>query len=127
MEYSIKILQENLDRLNSRYEKFVSNGSVEITSIIALDNRKKARDLQQAIIEINQALQLQQTGVSDCTHENTYHHLDLRSPSKTQLRKCQKGLHEFKESNYTSDKDGMLVTNKEWFCQHCGINMRNRG
>lgn len=47
--------------------------------------------------------------------------------SKNQLRKCEKGLHEFKESNYTSDKDGMLVTKKEWFCQHCGINMRNRG
>ena len=46
---------------------------------------------------------------------NTYHHLDSRSPSKTQLRKCEKGLHEFKEKN------------KEWFCQHCGINMRNRG
>jgi hypothetical protein len=70
MEYSIKILQENLDRLNSRYEKFVSNGSVEITSIIALDNRKKARDLEQAITEINQSLQLQQTGVSTCFLED---------------------------------------------------------
>ncbi|WP_324069671.1 MAG: hypothetical protein RSE15_03980 [Flavobacterium sp.] len=63
MDYSIKILQDNLDKLNSRYERFVSNGSVEITSIIALDNRKKARHLEQAITELNQALQLQQTGV----------------------------------------------------------------
>lgn len=99
----------------------IGNGSIA-SSIVA-----KLQDTEQKIVvvkdEVNSILEQGTTMYI----KNTYHHLDSRSPSKTQLKKCEKGLHEFKESNYKSDKDGMLVTKKEWVCQHCGINMRNRG
>lgn len=47
---------------------------------------------------------------------NNYHLLDSRTPSKTRLKKCEKGLHEFTENKIL----------KEWSCQHCGIFMHNR-
>lgn len=87
----------------------IGNGSIA-SSIVA-----KLQDTELKIVEIqkeNNSILEQGTTMYI---ENTYHNLDSRSPSKTQLRKCEKGLHEFKEKN------------KEWFCQHCGINMRNRG
>lgn len=71
MEYSIEILQKELDRINSAYERFVEKGTIDKEHILALSNRTKANGLQQAIAEIKQALQLQQTGVSKCTHEKT--------------------------------------------------------
>ena len=49
MEYSIKILQEDLDILNASYEKFVIKGTVKTNSVVALENRKKALDLSKAI------------------------------------------------------------------------------
>ena len=63
MNYSIKILQDELNRINSAYERFVSKGTIETEHVLALANRIKARDLEQAITELKQALQLQQTGV----------------------------------------------------------------
>lgn len=87
----------------------IGNGTIASSIVAKLqDSEQKAFMVQE---EINPILEQGTTMYI----ENTYHHLDSRSPSKTQLRKCEKGLHEFKEKH------------KEWFCQHCGINMRNRG
>lgn len=99
----------------------IGNGT--IASIIVA----KLQDTELKIVETQEETNSILEQGTNMYIKNTYHHLDSRSPSKTQLRKCEKGLHEFKEKNYTSDKDGMLVNKKEWFCQHCGINMRNRG
>ena len=73
----------------------IGNGSMA-SSIVA-----KLQDTEQKIVVVKDE-------VNSILEQGT-------TPSKTQLRKCEKGLHEFKEKN------------KEWFCQHCGINMCNRG
>ena len=87
----------------------IGNGSIA-SSIVG-----KLQDTEVKIVKTQQEINPILEQGTTMYINNTYHHLDSRSPSKTQLRKCEKGLHEFKEKN------------KEWFCQHCGINMHNRG
>lgn len=53
-----------------------------------------------------------------------YHRFDSRVASKSQLMKCEKGIHEFKQTKFTSVYNN--IQKKEWFCMHCGINMNNR-
>ena len=52
--------------------------------------------------------------------------LDSRTPSKTRLKKCEKGLHEYKESPFTGVNEGGF-SYKKWACIHCGSFMHNRG
>lgn len=54
-----------------------------------------------------------------------YHFLDSRSPSKSRLKKCEKGLHEFQETQFTTTENS--IVKKQWFCKHCGTSMHNRG
>jgi len=54
-----------------------------------------------------------------------YHFLDSRSPSKSRLKKCEKGLHEFQETQFTTNENS--IVKKQWFCKHCGTSMHNRG
>jgi hypothetical protein len=46
------------------------------------------------------------------------------APSKSRLKKCEKGLHEFSETNYTEKTE--VGTKKLWACNHCGTFMHNR-
>lgn len=53
--------------------------------------------------------------------QNPYNHiLDVSNPSKSRLKKCEKGLHEFTETNFSENNV------KKWACIHCGIFMHNR-
>jgi hypothetical protein len=54
-----------------------------------------------------------------------YYHLDTRSPSKTRLKKCEKGLHEFLETPQDIADGNMFVP--KWACKHCGTYMHERG
>jgi translation initiation factor 2 gamma subunit (eIF-2gamma) len=57
--------------------------------------------------------------------QNPYNHiLDVSKPSKSRLKKCEKGLHEFSETNYTEKTE--VGTKKLWACNHCGTFMHNR-
>ena len=82
----------------------IGNGSIA-SSIVA-----KLQDTEQKIVvvkdEVNSILEQGTTIYIN----NTYHHLDSRSPSKTQLRKCEKGWHEFKKKN----KDEQQKKEKIW-------------
>lgn len=55
---------------------------------------------------------------------NPYHLLDTRSPSKSRLKKCAKGLHEFLESHHDIVQGNLYV--KKWECRHCGTFMHER-
>lgn len=55
---------------------------------------------------------------------NPYHLLDTRSPSKSRINKCKKGLHEFIETNHDVVSERMFV--KRWACMHCGTSMHER-
>ncbi len=55
---------------------------------------------------------------------NPYHFLDSRSPSKSQLKKCEKGLHEFSETSFKEETE--LGFRKLWACKNCGTFMHNR-
>jgi len=49
------------------------------------------------------------------------HTIDTSKPSKTRLKKCEKGLHEFKETHHDIAEGNMFV--KKWACKHCGQNI----
>lgn len=50
MNYSEKILREQLSRLNNLYNKHVNLGSVKSDSKVALDNRKQAKDIETSLL-----------------------------------------------------------------------------
>ena len=56
MTHGIEILKERLEILNNSYSKYVSNGNVEIGSGVAKNNRKIAKEIEEAlnILTINQ-------------------------------------------------------------------------
>lgn len=52
-------------------------------------------------------------------YKNPYAFLnDKPHPSKSRLKKCEKGLHEYSETNQTEKTE--LGTRKLWACIHCG-------
>ena len=58
-------------------------------------------------------------------YKNPYAFLnEMPAPSKSRLKKCEKGLHEFSETNYTEKTE--VGTKKIWACNHCGTFMHNR-
>lgn len=47
-------------------------------------------------------------------YRNPYTYLNEKQPlSKTRLKKCSKGFHEYKESNFLENNE------KKWICIHC--------
>jgi translation initiation factor 2 gamma subunit (eIF-2gamma) len=55
-------------------------------------------------------------------YKNPYAFLNEKQlASKTRLKKCEKGLHEFQESKFSENNI------KKWACIHCGTFMHNRG
>jgi hypothetical protein len=52
MEHAIEILKERLDKLNNAYSEFVLNGTVKTDSTVAIDNRKKAKDIEDALFRL---------------------------------------------------------------------------
>jgi uncharacterized protein with PIN domain len=52
---------------------------------------------------------------------NPYHLLDTRSPSKSRLKKCAKGLHEFMSEGIVKIDENFYK--EKWSCQHCGKNI----
>lgn len=58
-------------------------------------------------------------------YKNPYYLLNQKQPaSKTQLKKCAKGLHEFMESATVKISENLHET--KWNCIHCGISKDNR-
>jgi len=53
-----------------------------------------------------------------------YRFLASRSPSKSRLKKCENGLHEFQEIQFTTTENSLVK--KQWICKHCSISMHNR-
>ena len=49
---------------------------------------------------------------------------DTRFPSKSRLKKCDKGLHEFVETHRDIVVERIYV--KRWACKHCGLFMDSR-
>ena len=59
-------------------------------------------------------------------YSNPYAFLSEKpKPSKTRLKKCERGLHEFQETQFTTTENS--IVKKQWFCKHCGTSMHNRG
>jgi hypothetical protein len=50
--------------------------------------------------------------------------MNYKNTSKSRLKKCKKGLHEFSETNHDIVVNGIFV--KRWACNHCGTSMHNR-
>ena len=78
---------------------------------------------------INSVLEKEQASIyrdaSEFVIENPYAFLNQKQPaSKTQLRKCNKGLHEFMASAPVKVSDNLYET--PWNCIHCGISKDNR-
>jgi rubrerythrin len=46
--------------------------------------------------------------------------IDAISPSKTRLKKCKKGLHEFTKTDFVENNI------PKWSCRYCGVFMNNR-
>jgi hypothetical protein len=46
-------------------------------------------------------------------------------PSKSRLKKCNKGLHEFLKSDFTTI-DKHTISSSKWACKHCGLLMHSR-
>lgn len=63
MEYAIQILKESLERIDSSYERFVAKGGVQPTSVIAADNRRKAKELERAIKVLNEREKATQSNI----------------------------------------------------------------
>lgn len=82
---------------------------------------EKIKELDKEIVVVQNENILEQG--SNVYQLKNYHFLDSRSPSKTQLKKCEKGLHEFSETNYTEKTE--VGTKKLWACNHCGTFMHN--
>jgi hypothetical protein len=55
---------------------------------------------------------------------NGYKSASIPLPSKSQLKKCNKGLHEFKESVPIKVSEYLYET--KWNCMYCGISINNR-
>jgi hypothetical protein len=55
---------------------------------------------------------------------NPYPLLDTRSPSKSRVKKCKKGLHEFIETGHDTVRGRMF--SKRWACRHCNTDMIDR-
>lgn len=55
---------------------------------------------------------------------DSYHYLDSQTPSKTQLKKCRKGLHEFLKTHHETIGVNMFIP--RWSCRHCGTFMHER-
>lgn len=54
-------------------------------------------------------------------YKNPYAFLNEKpAPSKSRLKKCEKGLHEFSETVFSENNI------KKWACIHCGTFMHNR-
>lgn len=54
-------------------------------------------------------------------YKNPYAFLNEKpAPSKSRLKKCEKGLHEFSETGFSENNI------KKWACIHCGTFMHNR-
>lgn len=49
MDYVKQILEEQLNRLNSAYDRLVINGSVSKESDVAIDNRSKVKQIEIAL------------------------------------------------------------------------------
>lgn len=57
--------------------------------------------------------------------KNPYSFLsEKQNLSKTRLKKCERGLHEFQERNHDIVKGGVFI--KKWACIHCGSFMHER-
>ncbi len=58
-------------------------------------------------------------------YRNPYAFLNKKQPaSKSRLKKCEKGLHEFKETDFKVNENGF--SESKWYCMHCGVDMHNR-
>ena len=58
-------------------------------------------------------------------YSNPYAFLSEKpKPNKTKLKKCERGLHEFQETNHDISKGGLFI--KKWACIHCGSFMHER-
>lgn len=54
MEYAIEILKERLEKLEHNYYRFVVIGEVCEFSAVAIDNRRKVKELNIAIMKLNE-------------------------------------------------------------------------
>ena len=95
----------------------IGNGSV-VTCLT-----EKIKDMDKEIVVAHNENILEQG--NNVYQFKNYHFLDSRSPSKSQLKKCEKGLHEFQETQFTTTENSIIK--KQWFCKHCGTSMHNRG
>ena len=94
----------------------IGNGSIRT----CLAKKIKDLDKEMAVVQNENILE---QGNNVYQFKN-YHFLDSRNPSKNQLRKCEKGLHEFQETQFTTTENS--IVKKQWFCKHCGVSMHNR-
>lgn len=52
---------------------------------------------------------------------NPYHFLDTRSPSKSRINKCKKGLHEYMSEGKIKIDEHFYK--EKWACRHCSALM----
>ena len=91
---------------------YVDHGKTTLTAIKTVLEKEKYSVYQDAL-----------EGVIE--YKNPYAFLSEKPmPSKSRLKKCEKGLHEFQETNQDISKGGMFI--KKWACIHCGSFMHER-
>ena len=67
---------------------------------------EKIKDLDKEILVVQNENILNHG--NDVYQLKNYHFLDSRSPSKTRLKKCEKGLHEFQETQFTTTENSIV-------------------
>jgi len=65
MDYALELLKRDLETLEYAYDKFVINGTVNIESEVAKENRERVNDVKNAITILNKQAESKQLNMHD--------------------------------------------------------------
>jgi translation initiation factor IF-2 len=101
--------------------KIIGHADQGKTTLIA---EIKKSDLENKIAEIKSDLKNKDVFKAEFEEvfefKNTRFFYEKKTTSKSRLKKCEKGLHEFSETRFLENNI------KKWACIHCGAFMHNR-
>jgi len=65
MDYALELLKKDLETLEYAYDKFVINGTVNIESEVAIQNRESVKNIKNAITILNKQAESKQLNMHD--------------------------------------------------------------
>jgi len=68
MDYALELLKRDLETLEYAYDKFVINGTVNIESEVAKENRERVNDVKNAITILNKQAESKQLNMHDVSN-----------------------------------------------------------